>query len=122
MCILCVQIHNGTSQSNTHRDTQSTLHVSFHYLLNYIEYITQITNTIFIYFKLKTEWLREKILQQDRIKAIQETIAGFLHDQVINPNGEFHFNGNETFIPNNDDNLYRLQRFGEENSMQLQNS
>jgi len=27
---------------------------------------------------------------------------------VINPNGEFHFNGNETLIPNNDDHLYRL--------------
>jgi hypothetical protein len=37
MCILRVQIHDGTSQSNTHRDAQSTLHVSFHYLLNYIE-------------------------------------------------------------------------------------
>nr|AAM94301.1 TNP2-like protein [Sorghum bicolor] len=56
----------------------------------------------------QTEWLREKVLQQDRIKAIQETIAGFLRDQVINPNGEFHFNGNETLIPNNDDHLYRL--------------
>ena len=43
-----------------------------------------------------------------RIKAIQETIAGFLHEQVINPNGEFHFNGNETLIPNNDDHLYRF--------------
>ena len=47
-------------------------------------------------------------MQKDRIKAIQETIAGFLCEQVINPNGEFHFNGNETLIPNNDDHLYRL--------------
>ena len=37
MCILSVQIHDGTSQSNSHRDAQSTLHVSFYYLLNYIE-------------------------------------------------------------------------------------
>ena len=29
MCILRVQIHDGTSQSNTHRDAQSTLHVFF---------------------------------------------------------------------------------------------
>jgi len=52
--------------------------------------------------------LREKVIQKDRIKAIQETIAAFLREQVINPNGEFHFNGNETLIPNNDDHLYRL--------------
>jgi len=30
----------------------------------------------------------------------------FLVVQVINPNSEFHFNGNETLIPNNDDHLY----------------
>jgi len=46
--------------------------------------------------------------KKDWIKAIQETIAGFLREQVINPNGEFHFNGNETLLPNNDDHLYRL--------------
>ena len=48
-------------------------------------------------------------MQKDRIKAIQETIAGFLREQVINPNGEFHFNDNGTLIPNNDDHLYRFQ-------------
>jgi len=47
-------------------------------------------------------------MQKDRIKAIQETIAGFLREQVINPSGEFHFNGNKTLITNNDDYLYRL--------------
>jgi len=52
--------------------------------------------------------LREKVIQKDRIKAIQETLAGFLREQVINPNGEFHFNDNETLIPNNDDHLYRF--------------
>ena len=47
-------------------------------------------------------------MQKDRIKAIQETIAGFLREQVINANGEFHFNGNETLIANNDDHLYQF--------------
>jgi len=47
-------------------------------------------------------------MQKDRIKAIQETKAGFLHKQVINPNDEFYFNGNETLIPKNDDHLYQL--------------
>jgi len=54
------------------------------------------------------EWLGEKVMQKDRIKVIQETTAGFLREQVINPNGEFHFNSNETLITNNDDHLYRL--------------
>ena len=39
MWILCLQILDGTHQSNTQRDPQRTLHMSFHYLLNYIEYI-----------------------------------------------------------------------------------
>jgi len=47
-------------------------------------------------------------MQKDRIKVIQEMIAGFLCEQVINPNGEFHFNGYETLIPNNDEHLYRF--------------
>jgi len=47
-------------------------------------------------------------MQKDRIKAIQETIAGFLREQVINPNDEFHFNNNETLILNNDDHLCQL--------------
>jgi len=55
---------------------------------------------------LKTEWLREKVKKKDRIKAIQKMIAGFLGEQVSNPNGEFYFNDNETLIPNNDDQLY----------------
>jgi hypothetical protein len=58
-------------------------------------------------------------MQKDRIKAIQETIAGFLREQVTSLNGEFHFNVNETLIPNNDDHLYRLYRFGEKNSMYI---
>jgi len=37
MWILRVQIFDGTRQSDTQRDAQSTLHVSFYYLLNYIE-------------------------------------------------------------------------------------
>jgi len=41
-------------------------------------------------------------------QTIQETIAGVLREQVINPNSEFYFNGYESLIPNNDDQLYRL--------------
>jgi hypothetical protein len=35
--------------------------------------------------------MRDKLLPTDRVLAIQEEIAGFLVDQVIDPKGEFHY-------------------------------
>ena len=32
----------------------------------------------------------EALIEPERIKAIQESICGFLLDEVINPNGEFY--------------------------------
>ena len=32
------------------------------------------------------------LIQPERIKAIQESICGFLLDEVINPTGEFYAN------------------------------
>ena len=34
--------------------------------------------------------MAEDLIQPQRIKAIQESICGFLLDEVINPNGEFY--------------------------------
>ena len=34
--------------------------------------------------------MAEKLIEPERIKAIQESICGFLLDEVINPNGEFY--------------------------------
>ena len=34
----------------------------------------------------------DALIQPERIKAIQESICGFLLDEVINPNGEFYAN------------------------------
>jgi len=34
--------------------------------------------------------MRDELLPQDRIKAIQEELAGFFLDHVINPAGEYH--------------------------------
>ena len=34
--------------------------------------------------------LAERIIEPERIKAIQESICGFLLDEVINPKGEFY--------------------------------
>ena len=35
--------------------------------------------------------MRDKLLAQDRIEAIQEEIAGFLLDQAIGPKGEYYY-------------------------------
>ena len=34
--------------------------------------------------------MENDLIQPERIKAIQESICGFLLDEVINPNGEFY--------------------------------
>jgi len=47
-------------------------------------------------------------MQYEQLQAIQEAIAGFLREQIINPSGEFHYNPNEMMIPKNDDHLYAL--------------
>ena len=36
--------------------------------------------------------MADALIQLERIKAIQESICGFLLDEVINPTGEFHAN------------------------------
>ena len=36
--------------------------------------------------------MENDLIQQERIKAIQESICGFILDEVINPIGEFYAN------------------------------
>ena len=36
--------------------------------------------------------MENALIQPERIKAIQESICGFLLDEVINPTGEFYMN------------------------------
>ena len=49
--------------------------------------------------------MKEKVLDAVRLIEIQETIAGFLNDQVLNPDGECYFNPEEPMKPNQDDHL-----------------
>uniref|UniRef100_A0A0E0LZE0 Uncharacterized protein n=1 Tax=Oryza punctata TaxID=4537 RepID=A0A0E0LZE0_ORYPU len=55
------------------------------------------------------QWKKDKVIRDDQIKAIQESLAGFITDQVINPEGAYHFDGRlqpKTFTqegPNLDD-------------------
>ena len=50
---------------------------------------------ILIYFPLiqtcRLDGWRKKVIRQDQIKAIQESIAGFFNEQVIDSKGEFYF-------------------------------
>ena len=34
--------------------------------------------------------MKKNLIEPERIRAIQEALCGFLLDEVINPNGEFH--------------------------------
>uniref|UniRef100_A0A0E0K0S9 DUF8039 domain-containing protein n=1 Tax=Oryza punctata TaxID=4537 RepID=A0A0E0K0S9_ORYPU len=64
-----------------------------------------------LHYSLKTEKSidKDRVIQDDQIKAIQESLAGFINDQVINPEGAYHFDGRlhpKTFTqegPNLDD-------------------
>jgi len=47
-------------------------------------------------------------MQHEQLQAIQEAIAGYLWEQVIDPSCEFHYNPNEKMIPKNEDHLYAL--------------
>ena len=40
---------------------------------------------------LKMKEMRDRLLPEARVRALQEEIAGFLLDQVIDPKGEFHY-------------------------------
>ena len=40
---------------------------------------------------LRLHDIREELLPNDRLEAIQEELAGFLLKEVINPKGPFHY-------------------------------
>ena len=50
------------------------------------------TQLIYSYWStfLKNERMRDQLLPKYRIEAIQEELAGFLVNEVIHPQGEFH--------------------------------
>ena len=53
---------------------------------------------LLLLFELKIEWRKQKVLQCDQIKAIQEVLSGFLLEQVIDPKDTYYYNPKE-FIP-----------------------
>jgi hypothetical protein len=57
---------------------------------------------------LKEIWLKEQVLDMDRLKGIQERITGFLNEHVLKPGIEFYFNPDEPLKPNLDEHLYDI--------------
>ena len=72
--------------------------VLFIYIINYL-YI----NTVFPLFQTEDQMLKERVMRKDKIKAIQEIIAGFLNDQVIDPKGEHYYIHKVQLKPNIDE-------------------
>ena len=37
--------------------------------------------------------MRDKLIQEEKIMAIQEQLSGFIVEQVLDPKGEFYYDG-----------------------------
>ena len=67
------------------------------YLSLFLIHIYIYTNILFLYLISQIEDSLvegKKTLDTHRLKAIQETIGGFLNDQVLTPGGEFYYDRN----------------------------
>jgi Fe2+ transport system protein B len=61
------------------------------FITNVLIYIIIYIFILFLSFELKIEWRKQKILWCDKIKAIQETLSGFLMDQGIDPKDVYYY-------------------------------
>ena len=66
------------------------------YLSLFLIHIYIYTNILFLYLisQIEDSLVEEKTLDTHHLKAIQETICGFLNDQVLTPGGEFYYDPN----------------------------
>ena len=55
-------------------------------------------------------WMKEELIEMARVRTIQEAICGFLLDEVINPEGEFH-GDLRTSIAKEDPTMRKLIRY-----------
>ena len=44
--------------------------------------------------------MRNELILEERILAVQEVLCGFINDEVLDVNGEFYYDG-ESYINNN---------------------
>jgi hypothetical protein len=119
---ICVDTMFASSSWRTQKELlkRSSKYVKYIYSPLYL-LLLYIYIYFFLYFKLKTEWLKQRVIWDDQVKAIQETIAGFLNDQVINLKGEFYYNPKVVLKPNRDEHLYWMLSQGHAYTMQACN-
>ena len=41
--------------------------------------------------------MSQELLDKEKVKAIQEQLMGFIMDEIVNPAGEFHYNGHPLY-------------------------
>jgi hypothetical protein len=41
------------------------------------------------------DMVKDKVIQKDRLSAIQESLLGFLLEEVVNPAGKHHYDGSK---------------------------
>ena len=65
-------------------------------ILDIYIYIYIYTNILFLYliYQIEDSLVEGKKPWTHHLKAIQETIGGFLNDQVLTPGGEFYYDPN----------------------------
>ena len=66
--------------------------LSFIYNFFYDDFIYIFTQLIYSYWStfFKNEHMQDQLIPKYRIEAIQEKLAGFLVNEVMIPQGEFH--------------------------------
>jgi hypothetical protein len=44
------------------------------------------------------EMVKEEVIQKDRLLAIQESLIGFLSDEMVNPEGKHYYDGSKKLL------------------------
>ena len=70
-------------------DRQDWVRLSEHYSHHYRYLVTQLIHMHIDILKFRE--VQDKLLPAEHILALEEEIAGFLLDQVINPEGEYYY-------------------------------
>jgi hypothetical protein len=40
---------------------------------------------------------KDEVIRKDRLLAIQESLLGFIHEEVVMPTGKHHYDASKTF-------------------------
>jgi hypothetical protein len=42
--------------------------------------------------------VKDEVIQKDRLSAIQESLLGFIHEEVVMPTGKHHYDASKNLI------------------------